>query len=88
MGELEVFFGGGSLVCRNYQITDRINGVPEAVLHFNKSEFLGLGAINYLDDVFIDSVVQKKRVFTGNIVSIQEEPDNQVLINLLTFRLT
>jgi hypothetical protein len=84
MGDIEVIFGSVSLICRDYRITDRINDVSVATLYFNKSDFLGLGAINYLDDVVIDSVRQKKRVFAGNIVSIKDEPNNQVSISLVS----
>jgi len=83
MGEIEVIFGSVLLICRDYQITNRINNVSVATLRFNKSDFLGLGAINYLDDVIINSVRSKKRVFAGNIVSIKDEPNNQVLISLV-----
>ncbi len=83
MGDIEVFFGSVSLICRDYQITNRINNVSVATLRFNKSDFLGLGAINYLDDVIINSVRSKQRVFAGNIVSIKDEPNNQVSISLV-----
>ncbi|SRR6266566_4012972 len=82
MGEIEVIFGVASLICRDYKITERINATSTATLRFDKSDFLGLGAINYLDEVVINSVSQKRRVFTGNIVSIKSEPNNQVLITL------
>jgi len=83
MGELEVIFGIVSLICRDYQITNKINNVSVATLRFNKCDFLGLGAINYLDDVIINSARSKNRVFAGNIVSIKEEPNNQVSISLV-----
>src|SRR5437763_12794309 len=83
MGDIEVMFGSVSLICRDYQITNRINNVSVATLRFHKGDFLGLGAINYLDDVIINSVRSKQRIFAGNIVSIQEEPNNQILISLV-----
>lgn len=83
MGEIEVIFGGVSLRCRDYQITDRINDVSVATLRFNKSNFLKLGAVSYLDEVIVNSVSSKNRVFAGNIVSITEEPNNQVSISLV-----
>ncbi len=83
MGDIEVIFGSVSLICRDYQITNRKNDVSAAMLRFNKSDFLGLGAINYLDDVIINSVRSKERVFAGNIVSIKDEPNNQVSISLV-----
>jgi hypothetical protein len=83
MGDVEVIFGSVSLLCRDYKITDKINDVSVATLRFNKSDFLGLGAISYLDDVVINSVSRKNRVFAGNIVSIQDEPNNQVSISLV-----
>src|SRR5579863_10529155 len=82
MGEIEVFFGSVSLICRDYEITERINAPSRATLHFDKSDFLALGAINYLDEVMINSVSHKRRVFTGNIFSIKSEPNNQLLITL------
>ena len=83
MGDIEVIFGSVSLLCRDYKITDKINDVSVATLRFNKSDFLGLGAISYLDDVVINSVSRKNRVFAGNIVSIQDEQTNQVSISLV-----
>jgi hypothetical protein len=83
MGDIEVIFGSVSLICRDYKITNRINDVSVATLRFNKSEFLRLGAISYLDDVIVNSVRSKNRVFAGNIVSIKDEPNNQVLISLV-----
>jgi len=82
MGEIEVIFGSVSLLCRDYEISHRINDVSVATLRFKKSDFLGLGAVNYLDEVVINSVRQKSRVFTGNIVSIKNEPNDQVSISL------
>jgi hypothetical protein len=83
MGDIEVFFGGVSLVCRDYQITDRINDVSVATFRFNKSDFLKLGAVGYLDEVIANRVSSKSRVFAGNIVSITEEPNNQLSISLV-----
>src|SRR5258708_16229633 len=83
MGELEVIFGSVSLLCRDYKIDNRINDVSVAALRVNKSEFLGLGAVSYLDDVIVNSVRPKNRVFAGNIVSIKDEPNNQVSISLV-----
>ncbi len=83
MGEIEVIFGSVSLLCRDYKIENRINDVSVATLRLSKSEFLGLGAISYLDDVIINSVSSKNRVFAGNVVSIKDEPNNQVLIGLV-----
>ncbi|SRR6266496_3059153 len=82
MGEIEVIFGSASLICRDYKITERINATSTATLRLDKSDFLALGDLNYLDEVVINSVGQKRRVFTGNIVSIKSEPNNQVLIIL------
>ena len=83
MGEIEVIFGSVSLLCRDYTITDKINDVSVATLRLNKSDFLALGAISYLNEVVINSVSRKNRVFAGNIVSIQDEPNNQVSIGLV-----
>src|SRR5713226_3952478 len=83
MGELEVIFGSFALICRDYQIRKMINNVSVATLHFNRSDFLGLGAINYFDDVVVNSIRSKQRVFAGNIISIKEEPNNQVSISLV-----
>src|SRR5579875_3300131 len=83
MGDIEVFFGGVSLVCRDYQISDRINDVSVATFRFNKSDFLKLGAVGYLDEVIANRVSSKSRIFAGNIVSITEEPNNQVSISLV-----
>lgn len=83
MGEIEVIFGSLSLLCRDYQITEKINDVSVATLRFNKSDFLRLGAVSYLDEVIANSVSSKNRVFAGNIVSIKEEPANQVSISLV-----
>src|SRR6266700_8210647 len=82
MSEIKVIFGVASLICRDYKITERINATSTATLRFDKSDFLGLGAINYLGEVVINSVRQKRRVFTGNIVSIKSESNNQVVITL------
>jgi hypothetical protein len=83
VGELEVIFGSvSSLTCRNCTITSRINASSTATLRFDKSDFLELGAVNYLDEVVINSVSQKRRLYAGNIVTIKSEPNNQVLIML------
>ena len=83
VGEIEVIFGSvSSLTCRNCTITERINASSTATLRFDISDFLQLGAVNYLDEVVINSVSQKRRLYTGNIVSIKSEPNNQVLIML------
>jgi hypothetical protein len=83
VGEIEVIFGSvSSLTCRNCTITSRINASSTATLRFDKSDFLELGAVNYLDEVVINSVSQKRRLYAGNIVTIKSEPNNQVLIML------
>jgi len=83
VGEIDVIFGSvSSLTCRNCTITERINASSTATLRFDISDFLQLGAVNYLDEVVINSVSQKRRLYTGNIVSIKSEPNNQVLIML------
>jgi hypothetical protein len=83
MSDLEVIFGSvSSLTCRDCTINGRINASSTATLRFDKSDFLQLGAVNYLDEVVINSVSQKRRLFTGNIVSIKSETNNQVLILL------
>src|SRR2546423_13928487 len=83
VGEIEVILGSvSSLTCRNCTITERINASSTATLRFDISDFLQLGAVNYLDEVVINSVSQKRRLYTGNIVSIKSEPNNQVLIML------
>jgi hypothetical protein len=82
-GEIEVIFGSvSSLTCRHCTITEKLNASSTATLRFDKSDFLELEAINYLDVVVINSVSQKRRLYTGNIVSIKNEPNNQVLIML------
>ncbi len=49
-------------MCRDYQITDKINDVSVATFRFNKSVFLKLGAVGYLDEVIANSVSSKNRV--------------------------
>ena len=83
MSDIEVIFGSvSSLTCRDCTFTEKINASSTATLRFDKSDFLDLGAVNYLDEVVINSVSQKRRLYTGNIVSIKNEPNNQVLIML------
>jgi hypothetical protein len=82
-GRNRVLFGSVSIICHDCKFTQRINNVNLATLRFNKSDFLKLGAINYLDDVVINSISRKRRVFGGNIASIRDEPNNQILINLV-----
>src|SRR6266702_2349572 len=83
MSDIEVIFGSvSSVTCRYCTITGRINASSIATLRFDKSDFLELGAVNYLDEVVINSVSQKRRLYAGNIVSIKSEPNNQVLIML------
>jgi hypothetical protein len=83
VGEIEVIFGSvSSLSCRHCTITEKLNASSTATLRFEKSGFLELGAINYLDEVVINSVSQKRLLYTGNIVLIKSEPNNQVLIML------
>ncbi len=83
MDEIEVFFGSVSIICHDYKITQRINNVNLATLRFNMSDFLKLGAINYLDDLVINSISRKRRIFGGNIASIKDEPNDQIVINLV-----
>ncbi len=83
VGEIEVIFGGvSSLTCRGFTSTERINASSTATIHFDKSDFLQLGAINYLDEVVINSVSQKRLLYRGNIVSIKSEPNDRVVIML------
>src|SRR5579884_2197402 len=83
MDEIEVIFGiVSSLRCRDCTITERINASSTALLRFDKSDFLELGAVNYLDEVVINSVSQKRRLYTGNIVSIKSASNNQVVLLL------
>jgi hypothetical protein len=59
--EIEVIFGSvSSLTCRHCTITQKINDSSTATLRFDKSDILQLGAINYLDEVVINSVSQKR----------------------------
>src|SRR2546429_6216257 len=82
-GKIEFIFGSvSSLTCRNCTITERINASSTATLRFDISDFLQIGAVNYLDEVVINSVSQKRRLYTGNIVSIKSEPNNQVVLML------
>ena len=83
VGEIEVIFGSvSSLTCRGFTSTERINASSTATIRFDKSDFLQLGAINYLDEVVINSVSQKRLLYRGNIVSIRSEPNDQVVIML------
>src|SRR6266496_1848460 len=83
VGEIEVIFGSvSSLVCRGCSITSKINSSTTATLRFERRDFLQLGAINYLDEVVINSISQKRLLYRGNIVSIKSEPNNQVVILL------
>ena len=82
MEELEVIFGSVSLKCQQHKITPVLNGIPTATLRFSKDDFLKPGVINYLDEVLINSVRSQSRVFTGNIISIKSEPNNEVVIYL------
>lgn len=83
VGEIEVIFGSvSSLACRGCSIHGALNSSTTAMLRFDKSDFLQLGAVNYLDEVVINSVSQKQLLYRGNIISIKSEPDNQVVIFL------
>jgi hypothetical protein len=83
VGELEVVFGSVStLACCGCSITSKINASTTATIRFDKSDFLNIGAINYLDEVVINSVGQKRLLYRGNIVSIKSEPNNQIVIQL------
>lgn len=83
VGEIEVIFGSiSSLTCRYCTIAEKINASSTATLRFDISDFLQLGVINYLDEVVINSVSQKRRLYTGNIVSIKGEQNNQIVIML------
>jgi hypothetical protein len=83
VGEIEVIIGTvSSVTCRYCTITEKINASSTAMLRFDKSDFLQLGAVNYLDEVVINSVSQKRRLYTGNIVSIKSELNNQIVIML------
>ncbi|GHO97445.1 hypothetical protein KSF_074930 [Reticulibacter mediterranei] len=82
MDEIKVVFGGLSLFSNNCRIIDTLNAVSQASFHLEKHAFLGLGAVNYLDEVTIHSISQSKCLFTGNIISIKEEPNNEVVITL------
>src|SRR6266699_5505086 len=81
--DIEVIFGSiSSLICRDLTISQRLNASSTAMLRFDKNDFLELGAVNYLDVVVINSVSQKRRLYTGYIVSIKNEPNNQIVILL------
>ncbi len=81
--DIEVIFGSiSSLICRDLRISQRLNASTTAMLRFDKSDFLELGAVNYLDVVVINSVSQKRLLYTGYIVSIKNEPNNQIVIHL------
>ncbi len=81
--DIEVIFGSiSSLICRDLTISQRLNASSTAMLRFDKNDFLELGAVNYLDVVVINSVSQKRRLYTGYIVSIKNEPNNQIVIHL------
>ncbi len=83
IGEIEVIFGSvASLSCRGCSITSKINASTTATIRFDKNDILQLGAINYLDEVVINSVSQKRLLYRGNIVSIKSEPNDQVVIML------
>src|SRR5947208_589521 len=83
VGEIEVIFGSiSSLACRGCSITEKINSSTTATIRFDRSDFLQLGAINYLDEVVINSVSQKRLLYRGNIVSIKSEPNDQVVVML------
>ncbi len=83
VGEIEVIFGSvSSLACRDFSSTSKINSSTTATTRFDKSDFLQLGAINYLDEVVINLVSQKRLLYRGNIVSIKREPNDQVVIML------
>ena len=83
VGELKVIFGSVStLACRGCSITSKINSSTTATIRFDKSDFLQIGAINYLDEVVINSVTQKRLYYKGNIVSIKSEPNDQIVIQL------
>lgn len=83
VGEIEVIFGSVStLACRGCSITSKINSSTTATIRFDKIDFLQLGAINYLDEVVINSVSQKRHYYKGNIVSIKSEPNDQIVIQL------
>src|SRR5258708_40093079 len=83
VGEIEVIFGSvSSMACRGCSITGKINSSTTATIRFDKSDFLQLGDINYLDEVVINSVSQKRLLYRGNIVSIKSEPNNQIVIML------
>jgi hypothetical protein len=83
VGEIEVIFGSvSSMACRGCSITGKINSSTTATIRFDKSDFLQLGAINYLDEVVINSVSQKRLYYKGNIVSVKSEPNHQIVIQL------
>src|SRR6266568_3988749 len=83
VGDLEVIFGSVStLACRGFSMTSKINSSTTATIRFDKSDFLQIGAINYLDEVVINSVSQKRLLYRGDIASIKSEPNDQVVIML------
>ena len=83
IGDIEVIFGSvSSLTCSDCSIHSKINSSTTAMICFDKSDFLQLGAINYLDEVVINSVSQKRLLYRGNIISIKSEPNDQVVIML------
>jgi hypothetical protein len=58
VGEIEVIFGSvSSLTCRYCTVTQKINSSSTATLRFDKSDFLQVGAINYLDKVVINDAI-------------------------------
>src|SRR5690242_21733292 len=81
---VEALFGSRSLICRDFKIIAKLNSMPVATLRFKKSDFVALGAINYLDEVIIDSVSPKRRLFTGNIVSVKSESNDRVSVSLVS----
>src|SRR5579859_4265492 len=82
MNEIEVIISGFSLECVSCTIHERLNAASTAEVRLNKITLLGSGAINYLDEVIINSIRQKRHFFTGNIVSIRSELGDQVVMSL------
>jgi len=60
-----------SLTCCGCSITGKINSATTATIRFDKSDFLQLGDINYLDEVVINSISQKRLLYRGNAMPLR-----------------
>lgn len=82
MSKFEVSFGSRTIQCKEFTTTSALNTMPTATLKLLKEEFKSLGTINYLDDVIIERVEPRQRLFAGNVVSITKGDSGKVVINL------